>query len=188
MGWGSSRRYLPFHWSQFLFERANQPSNTTLTIAPTFFSVPFFLFFSLTITFYYSTLSLSHFRPAAAMVYTDIQNLRGLDQPVDYGSGIEYATGLVEALGGSSGNNDREKDLTKNNKQRSFGLQIGLWLNGTQGCQDIVSGALQENIDSFLQYLVQDIPDTIQIFLRVGYGTYRTDQNAGREKEGVPKK
>jgi hypothetical protein len=102
------------------------------------------------------------------MVYTDIQTLRGLDQPVDYGSGIEFATGLVEAFGGSGGNgNDREKGTTNN---KMFGLQIGLWLNGTQGCQDIVSGALQENMDSFFQYLVQDIPDTIQIFLRVGYG------------------
>jgi hypothetical protein len=119
-----------------------------------------------------STLSLSNFRPAAAMVYTDIQTLRGLDQPVDYGSGIEYATGLVEAFGvsggGVSGGNDREKDPTHN---KMFGLQVGLWLNGTQGCQDIVSGALQDNMDSFLQYLVQDVPDTIQIFLRVGYGT-----------------
>ena len=37
----------------------------------------------------------AHFQPAATMFYTDIQTLRGLDAPVDYGSGIEYADGLV---------------------------------------------------------------------------------------------
>jgi hypothetical protein len=38
------------------------------------------------------------FAPAAAMVYTDLETLRGLVKPTDYGSGIEYADGLVNSL------------------------------------------------------------------------------------------
>lgn len=41
---------------------------------------------------------MSTFAPAAAMVYSDIQTLRGLDKPVDYGSGIEYADGILDSL------------------------------------------------------------------------------------------
>jgi hypothetical protein len=32
------------------------------------------------------------------MVYTDLENLKGLDQPTDYGSGIEYADGILGSL------------------------------------------------------------------------------------------
>jgi hypothetical protein len=39
-------------------------------------------------------LPLKAFFPAATMVYTDIQTLRGLEEPADYGSGIEYAKGM----------------------------------------------------------------------------------------------
>lgn len=90
------------------------------------------------------------FDPAATMVYTDIQTLRGLDQPVDYGSGIEYAQGLTETYSHS-------------------GIQLGLWLNGTSGCQDIVEGRLEDNIRKL--YTIIDQWKTPKVFLRVGYGT-----------------
>ena len=41
---------------------------------------------------------MSDFAPAAAMVYTDIETLRGLNYPTDYGSGIEYADGIIDSL------------------------------------------------------------------------------------------
>ena len=43
-----------------------------------------------------SILPLTHFHPASTMAYTDIYQLKGLDQPADYGSGIEYAKGKQE--------------------------------------------------------------------------------------------
>jgi hypothetical protein len=83
------------------------------------------------------------------MYYTDIQTLRGLDTPVDYGSGIEYADGLAQAF-------------------PHAGIQIGLWLNGTAGCQDILGGTLDRQIHRLFSYLEQvDVP---KIFLRIGYG------------------
>lgn len=41
-----------------------------------------------------SIIPLKNFHPACTMTYTDIQELKGLDQPADYGSGIEYAKGM----------------------------------------------------------------------------------------------
>jgi hypothetical protein len=84
------------------------------------------------------------------MFYTDIQELKGLDTPVDYGSGIEYAGALAQAFPES-------------------GIQIGLWLNGTQGCRDIVSGVLDNQIHQL--YSILDKLDVPKVFLRVGYGT-----------------
>lgn len=40
----------------------------------------------------------SSFAPAATMFYTDLEKLRGLKSPVDYGSGIEYANGIKDSL------------------------------------------------------------------------------------------
>jgi hypothetical protein len=94
---------------------------------------------------------MSSFTPAAAMFYTDIQTLRGLDRPVDYGSGIEYADGILESLF----------------PDQDVGLQIGLWLNGTAGCDDINSGALAGNVDKLIQYL--STTKASKVFLRVGY-------------------
>ena len=82
-------------------------------------------------------------RPSIAMVYTDLQSLRGLDQPVDYGSGVEYADGL-----------------------RPMALQIGLWLNGTEGCRDVLQGRLEESLQRLRTYLC-DYPHWI--WLRIGY-------------------
>jgi hypothetical protein len=94
-------------------------------------------------------LRMQDFAPAAVMTYTDIHQLRGLIEPVDYGSGIEYAQGLIEAFPRSA-------------------LQIGLWLNGTGGCQDILDGKLEKQIYNFFDFVGRQtsIP---KIFLRVGY-------------------
>lgn len=85
------------------------------------------------------------------MVYTDIQSLVGLDRPVDYGSGVEYADGVLE-----------QSPMT------GAGLQIGLWLNGTTGCRQIVDGTLKSQIDKLFHYLLQHC-HAARIFLRVGY-------------------
>lgn len=85
------------------------------------------------------------------MVYTDIQSLVGLDKPVDYGSGIEYANGLLESV-------FQGKDV---------GLQIGLWLNGTEGCRQIVKGQLNRQIKLLFHYLKHCKASIV--FLRVGY-------------------
>lgn len=94
---------------------------------------------------------LTYFHPACTMAYTDIYQLKGLDQPADYGSGIEYIKGLTEAFPES-------------------GLQIGLWLNGYQGCRDIVSGALNEKIRRLFDFIQSELPKSLpKVFLRVGY-------------------
>ena len=36
--------------------------------------------------------------PAVGMVYTDLKQLRGITTPVDYGSGINYAGGVINSL------------------------------------------------------------------------------------------
>ena len=41
---------------------------------------------------------MSSFAPAASMFYTDLEELRGLRSPIDYGSGIEYADGLKTSI------------------------------------------------------------------------------------------
>ena len=41
---------------------------------------------------------MSSFAPAATMFYTDLDELQGLTTPVDYGSGVEYADGIVKSL------------------------------------------------------------------------------------------
>lgn len=91
------------------------------------------------------------------MFYTDIQNLYGLDEPIDYGSGIEYANGLLELQSQSQNSN-------------AGAIQIGLWLNGTTGCQDIVDGRLDEQIEQFMTYLQQQwCRPQRHVFVRVGY-------------------
>jgi hypothetical protein len=98
-----------------------------------------------------TTTTRSSFAPAAVMVYTDIQSLLGLDQSVDYGSGIEYADGVLDIQ-----------------TEQRVGLQIGLWLNGTDGCRQIVDGLLNAQMDQLFHYLLHDCQAT-KIFLRVGY-------------------
>lgn len=102
-----------------------------------------------------STTPKTAFLPAAVMGYTDIQTLRGLDMPVDYGSGIEYADGLLDSIVASGDN-------------INVGLQIGLWLNGTSGCRDLVQGKLDEQVHGLMHYL--EHCRASHVFLRVGYG------------------
>ena len=121
--------------------------HTYLTIGQDLFSIQEYLNAQYNASLHRGSIaSRSSFAPAAVMVYTDIQTLRGLDAPADYGSGVEFADGLLD-----------EFDA----------LQVGLWLNGTQGCRDIVNGALDAQIHSFMQYL-QHCRAT-RVFLRVGY-------------------
>jgi hypothetical protein len=94
-------------------------------------------------------LTVADFLPAATMVYTDIQTLSGLKTPIDYGSGVQDAVGVT--LEG-----------------QVPGLQIGLWLNGTTGCADIMAGKLKAEIDSLMTFLTNESNAT-KVFLRVGY-------------------
>jgi hypothetical protein len=98
-----------------------------------------------------STKPMSAFAPAAVMVYTDMEHLNGLDQPIDYGSGVEYADGILNSLFNGV----------------EVGLQIGIWLNGTYGCQQIINGDLDRNIASFRKYIEQI--QTPAVFIRLGY-------------------
>jgi len=50
------------------------------------------------------------------------------------------------------------------------GLQIGLWLNGSQGCRDIVSGVLDDKVHRLFEFIQSELPQSLpQVFLRVGY-------------------
>jgi hypothetical protein len=142
--------------------------------------------------------TVSNSLPAAVMVYTDIQTLKGLDMPTDYGSGVEYANGLFASLYRSS-NNDHHQQQQQPGRRRpqqrysdsggnGAGLQIGLWLNGTFGCRDIVNGILDGNIHRLLHYIVTSPFE--YIFLRVGYefdnpafGYYTSNSNDGNDDD-----
>lgn len=117
----------------------------------TFCSIPYRLLLSLIISSPFAKVPTEEsFLPAAFMFYTDLQTLAGLQAPVDYGSGIEYADGLRQ-LG------------------HPTALQIGLWLNGSSGCRDIVEGRLHSQLERLFYYLLVDATEVPKIFLRVGY-------------------
>jgi hypothetical protein len=45
-----------------------------------------------------------------------------------------------------------------------------LWLSGSQGCQDIVSGALNDTIYRLFDFVQSELPESLpKVFLRVGY-------------------
>jgi hypothetical protein len=100
------------------------------------------------------------------MAYTDLQTLRGLSSPVDYGSGTEYADGIL-ALRFDVANDDHDDDIDDISSS-SLSLQLGLWLNGTTGCHDIISGVLSDQIKSLFRYLVEETP-AVMTYLRIGY-------------------
>lgn len=87
------------------------------------------------------------------MVYTDLEKLRGLSSPVDYGSGVEYADGVLNSL--FAGYND------------GVGIQIGLWLGGSKGCRKINRGKYDDQIETLIEYL--NSCKAFRVFLRVGY-------------------
>ena len=91
------------------------------------------------------------------MVYTDLQTLNGLGSPTDYGSGVEYADGVLNLFPSTSGHGT----------QVSTGIQIGLWLNGTQGCFSIMSGDMDGQIEQLTSYLERTRAS--KVFLRLGY-------------------
>jgi len=95
---------------------------------------------------------MSSFAPAAVMVYTDLETLQGLDKPTDYGSGIEYADGIFNSLFLNS----------------AMGLQIGMWLNGTYGCNLINEGQKDHQIRKLSNYLKSCSAGVV--FMRIGYG------------------
>ena len=95
------------------------------------------------------------------MVYTDLATLKGLWEPSDYGSGVEYADGILDLFPSSSSRSD-------NGIGRSpAGLQIGLWLNGTGGCFSICAGEMDDEITLLASYLERSRAS--MIFLRLGY-------------------
>ena len=100
-----------------------------------------------------SVAPLASFLPSAFMFYTDIMSLNGTEAPVDYGSGIEFALGIFQ--------------LFPVEKASNFGIQIGLWLSGANGCQQVASGQLNDQIRKFGDYL-NTLPASV-VFLRIGY-------------------
>jgi hypothetical protein len=94
--------------------------------------------------------------PHAYMVYTDLQTLVGLWAPVNYGTGVEYANGVINL----------SQQYFPTNPLPS--LQIGLWLNGTLGCQGILNRQYQAQIEQFFRYCVVDCA-ALKIYLRIGY-------------------
>lgn len=98
--------------------------------------------------------SLASFLPSAFMVYTDIQSLNGLIKPTDYGSGVEYAYGIMELF-----------PPTNPTKRPQLGLQIGLWIS--KSCTQIASGQMDGQIAELIHYL--EIIPASKIFLRIGY-------------------
>ncbi|KAL7530978.1 hypothetical protein ACHAWF_003586 [Thalassiosira exigua] len=101
--------------------------------------------------------SIASFVPAAFMVYTDIETLKGLWEPADYGSGVEYADGALDMFPAPH----------HRGKRSSTGLQIGLWLNGTQGCLSVCEGEMDDQIARLISYLERSRAS--KIFLRLGY-------------------
>jgi hypothetical protein len=128
------------------------PNRTLLTIGQDLFSIQEYVTSQYNASLHQNRTNNNHVRdffPSATMFYTDIQSLRGMDTPIDYGSGVEYAEALAEAYPDS-------------------GIQVGLWLNGTAGCRDIVNGNLENNVKHMFQSIARwKVP---KVFLRVGYG------------------
>lgn len=92
--------------------------------------------------------------PSTFMVYASLKSIEnGLFYPTDYGSGVEYADGIIEMYG-------------------DVGVQIGLWLDGEDGCTKIVNGELDKQIDLLVNYLYFECHSS-NIFLRLGYGKFR---------------
>jgi len=75
------------------------PGETYLVIGQDLFSINEYVSSQYNFSLHKGRLEpMTSFAPAAAMVYTDLETLRGLDKPVDYGSGIEYADGIFNSL------------------------------------------------------------------------------------------
>jgi Glycosyl hydrolase family 26 len=157
---------------------------TYLTIGQDLLSVADYLLVQYNASLHESIMTSSSSPPPLAatavafMAYTDIQTLVGLDQPVDYGSGIEYADGLLslsQSLISTQQQQPMPRASLSNHQQPPpaaattvAALQIGLWLNGTTGCRDIVNGRLDHQVARLLHYLLYKCTAQ-KVFLRVGY-------------------
>ena len=80
-------------------------------------------------------------QPFGVMSYTalrsDTGDLTGLTDPIDYGSGTEWASGLIDIYNTSA-------------------LQLGLWLVGA--CEDVAEGLLNKEIKVLATYLASLSP------------------------------
>ena len=108
--------------------------------------------------------------PAAFMVYSDLKTLAGLATPTDYGSGVEYANGLAElttSVPVATTTTTTKIDRTTHKYINKAGLQIGLWLSGSDGCRSIVNGTCTHQVNRFVDYLAG--APFYRIFVRLGY-------------------
>jgi Glycosyl hydrolase family 26 len=119
-------------------------------------------------------------KPSIYMLYTDVQQLRGLYTPVDYGGGIQYADGLLLI---QQQQQQQQPTLQVHTPRNTVPvLQIGLWLNGTIGCTNIVQGKLQAQIQQLFYFCIEHVSNTnidtetetsnvglTKIYLRIGY-------------------
>lgn len=100
--------------------------------------------------------------PAAFMVYTDLRTLAGLSTPTDYGSGVEYATGLADLAAPP-----RHHSETKH--APAVGLQVGLWLGGVDGCRAVLNGTWAPQVTQLVDFLGRTHHNFARVFLRIGY-------------------
>lgn len=102
--------------------------------------------------------------PHAVMSYASLLNLANtstaLTVPVDYGSGTQWASGLIDSF------------------PDAF-LQLGLYIVGM--CKDISKGNMDMDIDA-LAYYIKGLPT--EVFLRIGY-EFDSDQNNYDTKEYI---
>ncbi|GMH97257.1 hypothetical protein TrVE_jg6329 [Triparma verrucosa] len=82
------------------------------------------------------------------MSYTNLTTLSGVFSPIDYGSGIQYAQGLLDLQPGAK-------------------LNLGLWLGGLDGLKSIVAGDLDSNIRRISEFATSNLGS--KIYLRIGY-------------------
>ena len=91
-------------------------------------------------------------QPYGVMAYTALASaetgaLKGLRDPIDYGTGIEWASGLM-------------------NRYPNASLQLGLWL--VDGLDRVVEGSLDHQISDLINYLTIDLANR-EVYLRIGY-------------------
>jgi endo-1,3-beta-xylanase len=103
---------------------------------------------------YYSIRNYTHTvnensNPFGLMSYTSVSRIGGetdgLKNPVNYGSGIEWASGLVE-------------------KYPSSAVQLGLWI--VDDCENIRKGKYDESLDNLIAYMSDS---ETNYYLRIGY-------------------
>lgn len=83
--------------------------------------------------------------PAGWMTYTSLQALHGLSDPIDYGAGVQHASGLLKAYPNTA-------------------LQIGLWM--VDALEGIILGRYDANIARLARWLKDA---ACPVYLRVGY-------------------